>query len=134
MTAGPGLAPASMPPARHFPLSPASVTRLSPAHATIGCERNFEALQDLFEMSGQHALESFVARIWLEHEPDGEAVWRGHIQHVQNSRESYFQDLGELCEFLERVTGVPGPAGGRATETDATIPEFSNGAKKNRDA
>ena len=57
----------------------------------------------------QRNLESFVARIWLEHGKDGDPVWRGHIRHVQNGREAYFQDLGEMREFLEQVSDVPGP-------------------------
>lgn len=58
----------------------------------------------------QHNLESFVARIWLEDRKDGEPVWRGHIRHVQNGRETYFQSLFEMREFLEQVTGKSGPA------------------------
>ncbi len=61
-------------------------------------------------MGGQRVLESFVARIWLEREPNGGAMWRGHIRHVQSDREGHFQDLQEMRAFLERVTGVPGPA------------------------
>jgi hypothetical protein len=82
-----------------------------PTHVAQCCARRFEEWDGLYEMRGQRALESFVARIWLEHEPNGEAMWRGHIQHVQSGRESYFQDLGEMREFLECVTGVPKPGG-----------------------
>ncbi len=60
-------------------------------------------------MDGEHVLESFVARIWLERGSKGNSIWRGHIQHVQGEEESYFQDLGGMNEFLERVSGVPGP-------------------------
>lgn len=62
------------------------------------------------EKREQHNLESFVARIWLEYRKDGEPVWRGHIQHVQNGRETYFQNLHEMRDFLEQVSGVTGPA------------------------
>lgn len=61
-------------------------------------------------MDAEHALASFVARIWLEHGSNGDSIWRGHIQHVQGKEESYFQDLRGMSEFLERVSGVPGPA------------------------
>ena len=61
----------------------------------------------------QHNLESFVARIWLEYGQDGGPIWRGHIRHVQNGREAYFQDLCEMREFLEQVSGVPGPTAER---------------------
>ncbi|MCH7880215.1 MAG: hypothetical protein IIB69_01320 [Proteobacteria bacterium] len=58
----------------------------------------------------QRNLESFVARIWLEHRKNGGPIWRGHIRHVQNSRETYFQNLREMREFLEQVSGVSGPS------------------------
>lgn len=57
----------------------------------------------------EHVSESFVARIWLESGSDGDPVWRGHIRHVQGDQEAYFQDLGEMNDFLERVSGVTGP-------------------------
>ena len=53
--------------------------------------------------------QSFVARIWLERAADEPPKWRGHIQHIQGREEVYFQDLGEMCEFLEQVSGIPGP-------------------------
>lgn len=56
-----------------------------------------------------HCVDSFVARIWLEYDPHGDASWRGRIRHVQNGQETYFQDLKEMSDFLEDVSGVPGP-------------------------
>jgi hypothetical protein len=53
--------------------------------------------------------QSFVARIWLEPAVEGDPKWRGHIQHIQGGEEVYFQDLTEMCDFLEQVSGVPGP-------------------------
>jgi len=50
---------------------------------------------------------SFVARIWLEGVSDDNPTWRGHIQHVQGEEECHFQDLSEMKEFLERISGVP---------------------------
>lgn len=61
-------------------------------------------------MENKYTLHSFVVRLWLERGADGEAVWRGHIRHVQNDREAYIRDLGEMCEFLEDISGVPGPS------------------------
>jgi hypothetical protein len=61
------------------------------------------------EKSQLHCLDSFVARIWLEYGQNGEACWRGRIRHVQNGRQIYFQDLREMRDFLEDVSGVPGP-------------------------
>jgi len=54
--------------------------------------------------------QSFVARFWLERTTDKDPKWRGHIQHVQGPEEIYFQDLTEMSEFLELISGVPGPA------------------------
>ena len=60
-------------------------------------------------MVRQGILDSFVARIWLERGSNGEPVWRGHVRHVQGEQETYFQHLGGMNEFLERISGVPGP-------------------------
>ncbi|MHA1553139.1 MAG: hypothetical protein ACTSU0_01845 [Alphaproteobacteria bacterium] len=60
-------------------------------------------------MSAQRTVESFVARIWLEGESDGNVIWRGRIQHVRSNQEAYFQDLAEMSAFMGRVTGIPGP-------------------------
>ncbi len=75
-------------------------------------------------MDGEHVLESFVARIWLERGSNGNPIWRGHIKHVQGKEETYFQDLGGLTEFLQRVSGVAGfgPAGRRAEDTASSEP------------
>ena len=51
--------------------------------------------------------QSFVARIWLERTADEVSQWRGHIQHIQGPEEIYFQDLTELSEFMELVSGIP---------------------------
>jgi len=55
-------------------------------------------------------IQSFVARVWLERTADKDPKWRGHIQHIQGPEEIYFQDLTEMSEFLELVSGVPSPA------------------------
>jgi hypothetical protein len=60
-------------------------------------------------MNSQRTNESFVARIWLEGEPDDHPNWRGRIQHVQSNREAYFQDLADMSAFVEQVSGVPLP-------------------------
>lgn len=60
-------------------------------------------------MVRSQVIQSFVARIWLEQTADEDPKWRGHIQHIQGREEIYFQDLTEVCEFLEQVTGIPGP-------------------------
>ncbi len=64
----------------------------------------------LSAMAKQRDPNSFVARIRLERETSGNPIWRGHIRHVQGEQETYFQDLAEMKEFLERVSGVAGPS------------------------
>lgn len=83
-------------------------------------------------MAGEGTSVSFVARIWLEHGHDGEAVWRGHIKHVQGGEESYFQDLGEMNEFLERVSGVAGPAASGPPRPHASTPPSPIAAGKRK--
>ena len=61
-------------------------------------------------MVRQGTLDSFVARIWLERGSNGEPIWRGHVRHVQGEQETYFQNLEAMSDFLERVSGVTGPA------------------------
>lgn len=69
-------------------------------------------------MKGKQGLESFVARIWLERGSNGDPLWRGHIRHVQDNQEAFFQDFETMIEFLERVSGVsrPRPTGGPAAK------------------
>ena len=71
----------------------------------------------------KHALESFVARIWLESGPNGDPMWRGHVRHVQGEQETYFQDLETMRDFLERVSGVTGPTLTAQPPKDATKSE-----------
>lgn len=54
-------------------------------------------------------LGSFVARFWLEETSDHAPTWRGHLRRVQGEDECYFQTLGEMKDFLERISGVPMP-------------------------
>jgi len=61
-------------------------------------------------MARHGTLDSFVARIWLERGSNGEPIWRGHVRHVQGEQEIYFQNLETMSDFLERVSGVTGPA------------------------
>ena len=74
-------------------------------------------------MGEKHALESFVARIWLESAPNGNPMWRGHVRHVQSNDDAYFQDLGSMSQFLARVSGVAGPSLTAQPLKDATKSE-----------
>ncbi len=73
-------------------------------------------------MTKQHP-NSFVARIWLERGSNGDPIWRGHIQHVQGREKAYFEDLETMSDFLERVSGVTGPASTAQPLKDATKSE-----------
>ena len=57
-------------------------------------------------MVKSQTVQSFVARIWLERNADEDPRWRGHIRHIQGPEEIYFQDLTEMSEFMEQVSGV----------------------------
>jgi hypothetical protein len=60
-------------------------------------------------MTRQGTLDSFVARIWLERGSNGNPIWRGHVRHVQGEQGTYFQNLGGMREFIEKISGVAGP-------------------------
>ena len=79
-------------------------------------------------------IQSFVARIWLERGTNGDPQWRGHIQHIQGQEEVYFQDLAELGEFLERISGLPASGISAATGDGAQVSEthvLADGKRKN---
>ncbi len=63
--------------------------------------------------------QSFVARIWLERGSNGEPVWRGHVRHIQSSEQSYFQELGVMCDFIGQVSGEPCRPFSKAPNNDA---------------
>jgi len=50
--------------------------------------------------------ESFITRIWLERAHNGNSVWRGHIRHVQGPEQQYFEQVREMLDFIQNVTGV----------------------------
>jgi hypothetical protein len=58
-------------------------------------------------MTRRQNLGSFVARIWLEHGTNGNPIWRGHVRHVQGEQETHLQSLGEMSDFLARVSRIP---------------------------
>lgn len=77
-------------------------------------------------------IQSFVARIWLERAAGEDPQWRGHIQHIQGREEVYFQDLTEVFEFLEQVSGIPGPGIAARPRKDSAIPKGSAVAGRKR--
>ncbi|MCP4070472.1 MAG: hypothetical protein GY742_01865 [Hyphomicrobiales bacterium] len=68
-------------------------------------------------MSDTQDNRSFVARFWLE-SPDDNAVWRGHLRHVQGDEECYFQSLSVMKEFLGRISGVPFSMSGEVVDRE----------------
>jgi hypothetical protein len=77
-------------------------------------------------------IQSFVARIWLERATGEEPKWRGHIQHIQGREEVYFQDLTEVFEFLEQVSGIPGPGFAAPPRKDIAISKHGEVASRKR--
>ena len=57
-------------------------------------------------MTRSKIMQSFVARIWLERSNDDVPQWRGHVQHIQGPEETYFQNLEQMSEFMEQVSGL----------------------------
>jgi hypothetical protein len=68
------------------------------------------------EMNQQGGSISFIVRIWLESgsEPGEERRWRGHIRHVQSGKDVYFQDLRQMADFIESLSGSRFSEGGTA--------------------
>jgi hypothetical protein len=48
--------------------------------------------------------ESFIVRIWWE---QGQAEWKGWVQHVRSGDSALLQDLQDLISYLERWTAKP---------------------------
>ncbi len=49
------------------------------------------------------SIHSFVIRVWLEENSSdsGDAVWRGHITHVESKARRHFDRLGETLDFIQ---------------------------------
>jgi len=87
---------------------------------------------ELASMVRSQIIQSFVARIWLERAAGEDPKWRGHIQHIQGREEVYFQDLTEVREFLEQVSGIPGPGFAAHPGKDVAISKRSAAASRKR--
>jgi len=70
-----------------------------------------------------YSLCSFVARFWLERGTPGIPIWRGHIRHVQSEKQMHFQDLKEMCDFVEQVSGFSGPPRSAIEISVTSLPE-----------
>lgn len=79
-------------------------------------------------------MQSFVARIWLERDAGDDAKWRGHVQHVQGGEEIYFHSFAEVCEFLERVSGVSAAGLGLAAPKPVAVAPRKEGGGCKRKA
>lgn len=51
---------------------------------------------------------SFVVNVWEERRDinGAEPMWRGSVVDVQDGNRIYFDSLLELCDFLERRSGM----------------------------
>jgi len=75
-------------------------------------------------------MQSFVARIWLERTADEDPKWRGHIQHIQGQEEIYFQDLREMSEFMQQVSGISSPGFNEDQENVVSMSKHSALARR----
>ena len=55
-------------------------------------------------INGQTHRESFIVRIWWE---QGQAEWKGWVQHIYSGDSVPLQDLQDLTSYLERWTAKP---------------------------
>lgn len=100
-----------------------SVTRLLPPAASW-FHRN--SMPERATMSGaRHVGASFVGRMWLETQSNGQPVWRGHLRQVQSGEERHFESLAEMRTFLERLTGVPWRSTPTGTAEQVIVPKPS---------
>ncbi|MBE2222686.1 MAG: hypothetical protein IAF02_14150 [Anaerolineae bacterium] len=71
---------------------------------------------DISSLDATNDSHAFVIRIWLEDIQSDEtsALWRGHITHVLDHRQHYFQDLSGIVHFITPyidiwTTKIPSP-------------------------
>jgi hypothetical protein len=58
----------------------------------------------------------FTVRLWLEPLGDGQAEWRGKVQHVPSGEAQYVRDWSTLKAFLERLVQIPDEQGNAAAQ------------------
>lgn len=51
----------------------------------------------------QHSSQLFTLRLWREELGNGEAEWRGRVQHVTSGEVCYFRKWPTLIDFLQLV-------------------------------
>jgi len=84
-------------------------------------------------MVRSNIMQSFVARIWLERSNDDVPQWRGHVQHIQGPEETYFQDLAQMSEFMEQVSGFDSLNFHVDRENVISMSKHSTSANKKKD-
>lgn len=47
---------------------------------------------------------TFIVRLWRE-KSDGESIWRGSVERVQNGERAYFQSMAKLKDAILRILG-----------------------------
>jgi hypothetical protein len=49
--------------------------------------------------------DSFVVRIWWEHQDEATPTWRGWAQHAASGESRYFDQITDLLAFIDDVAG-----------------------------
>ncbi|MFQ6102178.1 MAG: hypothetical protein ACE5OS_13225 [Anaerolineae bacterium] len=62
----------------------------------------------------------FTVRLWLEDLGDGQAEWRGRVQHVLTSEVRYFREWPALIDHLLAMLPAVGSEGGLEDEMKGT--------------
>jgi hypothetical protein len=52
----------------------------------------------------------FVVRLWHETDSEGQARWRGRVEHVASQEVGYVEDVTGVASFIEQWTH-PDPVG-----------------------
>jgi hypothetical protein len=62
----------------------------------------------------QGDIRSFLVRIWHEAvDLEGNTIaWRGSIEHIGSEKRVYFQDLGQILDFIQEEAGIDGRESG----------------------
>ncbi len=62
----------------------------------------------------------FTIRLWLEDLGNGQADWRGKVQHVNSGEARYFRDWQALQAFIEGIIATGGPEECQPHEVERT--------------
>ena len=57
----------------------------------------------------QHRSQIFILRLWAEDLGEGQAEWRGHVQHVISGEAHYFREWPALIAWLATMLPATQP-------------------------